>query len=506
MSTTFDNISLTLAPEAPTSAPRTPSAHERRDGLRRIIQNIPAGGWLLLDVLVIALGVMTAHASLHLAGPHFGWVASPWLSAAVFCACSALSGLVFGLYERGTLGARSAIVVRASLTLALGIALSYAVLGVLFYAASSRWVGLIVGATFAALAVPPRLLAHHLLTTARVRLMLIGDGESVRRLVHLLLNQHRPQYEVVGHLRVPSGAQRLVAARRTVGDGLRFVSESDFSFRNACPCVGRIDETAALLREYAIEEVVVASEVSSTAAVGRAVAASLEERCRVTDHTTFVEKLLGEAPVENIGPEWFLRADVQNHWGYDAAKRILDVIAAACGLVLSAPLWLLIAVAIRLDSPGPAFYRQIRVGRFGRPFTMYKFRTMRTDAERDGARWAAANDERVTRLGRLLRRSRLDELPQLINILRGDMSVVGPRPERPEFVRNLEELLPHYRLRHLIKPGLTGWAQIHYGYGSSVPDAHRKLCYDVYYLKHRSLELDVAILVRTAGTFLLGGR
>jgi lipopolysaccharide/colanic/teichoic acid biosynthesis glycosyltransferase len=184
----------------------------------------------------------------------------------------------------------------------------------------------------------------------------------------------------------------------------------------------------------------------------------------------------------------------------------MDLIAAAIGLLLTLPIWPLIALLIRLESRGPTIYRQDRVGLHGRIFNICKFRTMRVDAERHGARWARENDDRVTRVGRFLRRSRLDELPQLWNILRGDMSLVGPRPERPEFVAKLAELIPHYRQRHLIKPGLTGWAQIRFHYGSSVADAQRKLCYDLYYLKHRSIDLDTAIIIRTIGAFLLGAR
>jgi exopolysaccharide biosynthesis polyprenyl glycosylphosphotransferase len=277
-------------------------------------------------------------------------------------------------------------------------------------------------------------------------------------------------------------------------------------FEDTCPCLGNLNQVIDVLAAHDIEEIVVASELASDAAVGRTVAHCLEGACRVTDQATFVEKLLGEVPAESIAAEWFLRADVQSRSNYEAVSRLLDFVVAGLGLVLTLPLWPLITLLIRLDSAGPVFFRQVRVGQRGRLFQICKFRTMRLDAEKDGARWAAENDARVTRIGRYLRKSRLDELPQLFNILRGDMSLVGPRPERPEFVRRLEHLLPHYRLRHLIKPGLTGWAQINYGYGSSIADAHRKLCFDLYYLKHRSLELDLAILIRTAGTFVLAAR
>jgi lipopolysaccharide/colanic/teichoic acid biosynthesis glycosyltransferase len=197
---------------------------------------------------------------------------------------------------------------------------------------------------------------------------------------------------------------------------------------------------------------------------------------------------------------------VQASGGYEALKRVIDVAAALAGLLITGSLFPLIAAAIRVESRGPSIYRQQRVGVHGRVFTLFKFRTMWQDAEANGARWAAPGDPRVTRFGRLLRRTRIDELPQLWNVLRGDMSLVGPRPERPEFVERLAQAIPHYRERNLIKPGLTGWAQIQYGYGASVEDARRKLCYDLYYLKHRCTDFDFAVIFRTIGTFLLGAR
>jgi lipopolysaccharide/colanic/teichoic acid biosynthesis glycosyltransferase len=159
-----------------------------------------------------------------------------------------------------------------------------------------------------------------------------------------------------------------------------------------------------------------------------------------------------------------------------------------------------VALAIRLDSPGPIFYLQIRCGRAGRLFSIFKFRTMSIDAEQDGqARWATKGDQRITRVGRFLRQTRLDELPQLLNVLRGEMSIVGPRPERPEFVEMLQEEVPFYRTRLMVKPGLTGWAQIHYDYGNSVEDALIKLQYDFYYLRYWSVWLDLYIIFRTLG-------
>jgi exopolysaccharide biosynthesis polyprenyl glycosylphosphotransferase len=184
-------------------------------------------------------------------------------------------------------------------------------------------------------------------------------------------------------------------------------------------------------------------------------------------------------------------------------RRGLDVVTALMLLVLTLPLMLLTALAIRLDSPGPVFYRQERVGKDGRVFTLYKFRSMRVDAEAGGApRWASRDDPRATRVGRIIRLTRIDEIPQALNVLRGDMALVGPRPERPQFVERLASEIPHFHERHVVRPGITGWAQVNYPYGASVEDARAKLSYDIYYLRRRSLLLDLLILIATLRVIL----
>jgi exopolysaccharide biosynthesis polyprenyl glycosylphosphotransferase len=203
---------------------------------------------------------------------------------------------------------------------------------------------------------------------------------------------------------------------------------------------------------------------------------------------------------------WFLDALSTRGRGLAAAgKRALDIAVALGLLVVTAPLLAAAALAVKLTSPGPIFYRQQRVGERGRLYTVLKLRSMRTDAEADGeAVWAAQDDPRTTSVGKHLRRYRVDELPQLLNVLRGDMTMVGPRPERPEFVSSLVEDVPFYEPRHMTKPGLTGWAQVSAGYAATLDDARLKLSYDLYYLKHRGLALDLTILLRTVGVVLRG--
>jgi len=228
---------------------------------------------------------------------------------------------------------------------------------------------------------------------------------------------------------------------------------------------------------------------------------------RVSDHAEFIERFLFYVPVESIPAEWFLRADLELfHRFYFPIKRVIDIAVALVGIVCSLPFLLFSVVAIKLESRGPAFYSHIRVGQYNRPFRIWKLRTMRMNAEENGPQWASVRDDRVTRVGKILRRTRLDELPQFWNVLRGNISLVGPRPERPEFVERLINQIPFYNQRHLIKPGITGWAQTNYPYGASVEDALNKLKYDLYYVKYCSLGLDLQIVLRTFGVVMKGAR
>jgi exopolysaccharide biosynthesis polyprenyl glycosylphosphotransferase len=185
-------------------------------------------------------------------------------------------------------------------------------------------------------------------------------------------------------------------------------------------------------------------------------------------------------------------------------KRVFDILVASLLLVLASPLVVVVALAVKLDSRGPLFYRQERVGLHGKAYWVWKFRSMRTDAEKNGAVWAQANDGRATRVGRFIRKTRMDEIPQVFNVLVGDMSFVGPRPERPVFVEQLKRQIPFYGLREAVKPGITGWAQIRYPYGASVDDARNKLEFDLYYVKNGSLFLDIGIIFHTVRHVLLG--
>ncbi|MFC1681003.1 sugar transferase [Pseudomonadota bacterium] len=221
---------------------------------------------------------------------------------------------------------------------------------------------------------------------------------------------------------------------------------------------------------------------------------------RVYDAADFYEKYLYKVPIFYIEDEWFALSqgfDLLHHRTQLRFKGLLDKFVAVCMFVLCLPLFAVIPLLVKRDSRGPAIYSQARIGKGGREFVLYKFRTMQTDAEEDGPRWAQKDDPRVTRVGRMLRKARLDELPQLWNVLKGDMSFIGPRPERRAFVGEIEKSVPYYELRHLVRPGITGWAQVMYPYGASIADAVEKLQYDLYYIKNYSLLMDAVILIKT---------
>ncbi len=226
---------------------------------------------------------------------------------------------------------------------------------------------------------------------------------------------------------------------------------------------------------------------------------------RIEDAHTFHERLMGKIVLDDLSPSWLILSDGFRKSPFLlAAKRSIDCVVSILVLLFALPFMALIAAAIWLESRGPVLFHQVRVGLLGRRFQILKFRSMYPDAESDGPRWATEGDKRVTRVGRLLRKFRLDELPQLFNVLRGEMSLVGPRPERPHFCAMLEEQIPYFGQRHAVRPGITGWAQIKYPYGSSIKDARAKLELELYYIKNLSVMLDLTIMVETAKV-VLGG-
>ena len=270
--------------------------------------------------------------------------------------------------------------------------------------------------------------------------------------------------------------------------------------------LGSIDQIEEIIAREKINKLIVSmSERRGVLPVRNLLSCKLRG-VEILDSPSFYEQLTGKLLIEGIQPSWFLYSagfrvtPFKRKW-----KRVLDVLFSSLGLLFTLPLMPLIALLIKLTSPGPVFYRQKRVGEGGGEFTLMKFRTMCDDAEKEtGAVWASENDPRITGLGRFLRKSRIDEIPQLFNVFKGEMSFVGPRPERKEFVDQLSEKIPYYGKRHFVKPGVTGWAQVKYPYGASENDALEKLRYDLYYIKNYTITLDLIIVLETIKVVLFG--
>jgi len=310
----------------------------------------------------------------------------------------------------------------------------------------------------------------------RRRVLVLGAGLRARRLKAL---SDRPEsgFVIVGYVDMSEGKHAIDEAiqRSAIGDLTRFVSDLGAS------------------------EVVLALEERRNALPLKDLLRIKTAGVHVNDFSSFMERETGRVDLDTLNPSWLIFSD-----GFSSgrvlssvAKRVFDIAVSGLLLALAFPVIALFALLVKLDSRGPAFFRQQRVGLYGQPFTLLKLRSMRTDAEAGGARWAEKNDPRITRLGRFIRKVRIDELPQVWTVLKGEMSFVGPRPEVPTFVDDLEDKLPYYAERHMVKPGITGWAQINYPYGASIEDARSKLEYDLYYAKNYTPFLDLLILLQT---------
>lgn len=332
-----------------------------------------------------------------------------------------------------------------------------------------------------------RLLYNRVFSSAlfQRRLLVVGGGWAGREIIRALHEFQPEQYAVVGVIDDDPAKQR--------------------THIGSTPVLGGHERLRPAIETLGISEIVLAIHDEIRGATFQALLDCRARGLPIVRMTSLYEQVTGRVPLDHLDPDWVIAAYMdQNRIRalYHAFKRGLDLLGSIIGLCGLAVLFPFIAAAIRLEGRGPIFYRQMRLGQAGKPFTIYKFRSMVPDAEREGARWATRDDARVTRVGTFLRRTRLDEAPQLWNVLRGEMSLIGPRPERPEFTNELEAQIPFYRARLIIKPGITGWAQVNYGYASTVADAALKLQWDLYYIKHRSVWLDLLILARTIGVVI----
>lgn len=319
----------------------------------------------------------------------------------------------------------------------------------------------------------------------RQRELIVGTGWPAKSIADVIRQYTPGDYEVVGC---------VTESNESVASELTFTSEL---------ILGGPNDIIRLATEHHIHEVILASTAPVSGDLFQAVMDCYEQGIRVRAMPLLYEQLTGRVPVEHVGGSWNVILPLEGRSAFDPyplLKRLIDISVSIIGLVVLVVLFPVLAIAIYVDSPGPILFGQARVGKSGKAYNMWKFRTMIPDAESSvGPIWAVTNDRRITRVGQFLRKSRLDELPQLWNILVGEMSLIGPRPERQFFVERLQELVPFYRARLAVAPGLTGWAQVNHGYGNSVDDALIKLQYDLYYIRHHSLLLDMLIVLRTIG-------
>ncbi|MCL5004597.1 MAG: sugar transferase [Patescibacteria group bacterium] len=258
-----------------------------------------------------------------------------------------------------------------------------------------------------------------------------------------------------------------------------------------------IENIAEIIKERQIDLVIIPTHLEEKAKLASLIYENLSLGIKVLNFAEFYELIFKKVPLSELEEIWFLENFIKEQISYGSIKQVLERFLAFLLFIILSPLILIILIAVKLTSKGLAVYKQTRIGKKENKFTLYKFRTMYLDAEKHGPQWSGENDARITPIGKILRYTHLDELPQLVNIIKGDISFVGPRPERPEFVAILKEKIPYYEIRHLVEPGVTGWAQINYRYGSSIEDAYEKLQYDIYYLKNRSFVLDLLIILKT---------
>jgi len=392
-------------------------------------------------------------------------------------------GLYHARYREGLLG--------VLLRVLAGFALGVVVLVVLFYVFPSLFLGrgalaLTIAISLAGILAIRGLFFGALLDPGalRRRVLVLGAGAKANSITRLRRRADQRGFRIVGFVHV-EGEQDVVEAERIFHPDMPL---AEFAARH------RVDEIVVAVNDrrkgFPLHELL---------------------DCRlngidVVDILTFFERETGKVRIDLLNPSWLVFSDgFQQSTVRELSKRFFDVVASLLLLALTWPVMLIAAAAVYVGDRGPVFYRQIRVGQDGKPFHVLKFRSMRVDAEAvGGAQWAGEDDPRITRVGRILRHYRIDELPQILNVLRGDMSFVGPRPERPEFVTDFTERLPYYAERHRVKPGITGWAQLCFPYGASERAATEKLQYDLYYVKNHSLLLDILILLQTAEVVLFG--
>ena len=453
--------------------------------------------FLLLAVLEFCICVAAVHVAVYVRfdgtelESAFSAGNSPLPTSLLFGIVMPVTMMAMGLYQSRFRGGILGVFLRS----VIGFASGAAALALLYYLVPSLYLGrgvfglAILIAFFVVGTLRPLFFYYVDRDLLKLRVLVLGAGDRAQT-IHRRLRRRvdRRGFRIVGHLALPT--DRTLAV-----DSTQLVALEGKSLLEWC-------------LEHAIDEIVVAADE-------RREGMPLEEllECKlhgldVVELLSFFEREQGKLPLDILRPDWLIYSDGFERGAFrDVTKRLFDVFASLAILAITWPFMVLAALAIKLEDGrgAPVLYRQVRTGFLGEPFAVLKFRSMSVDAEKGGvAQWAAKNDSRVTRVGDFIRKTRIDELPQILNVLRGDMSFVGPRPERPQFVEQLAEAIPYYRERHAVKPGITGWAQVCYPYGASLNDSIQKQEFDLYYIKNHTIFLDMLILCQTAEVVLFG--
>lgn len=448
--------------------------------------------WLLLaDAATLYGGIMLAlYLRLGFAGAANELNAkNGWLKIGLASVVCLLIMYFYDLYDYVVMTNRRELMFR--LVQALGIA--WALLALLFYFVPP----LLIGRGVSVISVPMvlglllgwRIFIHSLTGHPEIgeKILVVGSGQTALDTAEAVWERRDAGYRIVGFVSENGAKPREKLGRSII--------------------LGKAHELESVIRSERVDRVVIAVRERRGAFPTEALLKmSLAGDVSIEECTSFFERITGKVHVDMLRPSWLIFAGRRRDSPVKMAFReLIHRVLALVGLVLSLPIAALTAVAIKLDSRGPIFYKQQRVGKSGKVFNVIKFRSMKIDAEADGKpMWAVSNDQRATRVGSVIRKLRIDEIPQFWNVLKGEMNFVGPRPERPHFVKQLATEIPYFEHRHLVAPGLTGWAQIKYPYGASVADAIQKLQYDLYYIKNQSLTLDLVIVFETIKTVLFG--
>jgi sugar transferase (PEP-CTERM system associated) len=394
----------------------------------------------------------------------------------------------FGLYRRSQVLSTGAYFLRVAFAPAIGIPLAYLVAQLLpmEVAIQENWILAVLLALLGLLLIRHALVLPLASTLLPHRVLVLGTGPEAR-LVEASLNAANPLgIRLVGFYALEKTQEMVVSPNRVIARGTS------------------LEET---VRQLDVDEVIVAVRQQRGGVLPlRSLLDCRLNGVQITDLAGYFERVQGQVPIDSLKVSWLIYGQgFRQNFVRGVVKRCFDLVVSALLILVTLPIVIVAALLIAAEGGGRVIYSQERMGLGGQPFTVFKLRSMSSDAEKDGkAAWATVNDARITRVGRFIRRTRIDELPQLLNVLKGEMSFVGPRPERPEFVAMLTQQIPFYAVRHSVKPGLTGWAQVRYSYGATVEQSVRKLEYDLYYVKNHTLLLDLVILLETVRVVLLG--